>query len=300
MMMTKKQQTQGLSAVLLSGALLLISAMTPAWAEQPKYQRIVSATGNISEALFMMGLKDNLVAVDTTSPKMILDKKPNIGYRRHLSAEGILSMQPDLLILAPDAGPPVVIEQLKAANIPTLTIEDKKSIDGVVADISLVANKLGIQKPAQALIKAIRADEKAVNQLIAGYSAVPKMAFLMDGGTGQNRIMALGADSAGDAMIDIVGGSNVFAKDFKSIKPVSTESMIATDMDMIIIAAHGKGLPTTDSIDNATADYANLSLTKAAQKNCVFRVATIKTLGFGPEVAKAAKAIAEKVAECIK
>lgn len=266
------------------------------------YDRIVSATGNASETIAALGLADKLVAVDTTStlPKDVMENKPKIGYRRHLSSEGILSMQPDLLILAPDAGPPNVVEQIKAANVPTITIKDEKSINGVIADIQLVADKLDANEAAKPLIANIRADEQVIKDFIAAYPRAPKMVFLMDGGTGQNRMMALGKDSAGDAMIQIVGGENRFANDFKSIKAISAESLATTGMDIIIIAAHGGGKPGTAKIENATADYANLALTKAAKNQCIFRIGTVEALGFGPSVVAAAKEIASKVGDCIE
>ncbi len=296
--MKKMQYNLRRSAAYAAGCFLCLAAVNTAAA----YERIVSATGNASETIVELGLADKLVAVDTTStlPKTVMAEKPKIGYRRRLSSEGILSMQPDLLILAPDAGPPTVVEQIKAANVPTITIKDEKSINGVIADIQMIAEKLEVAEAAKTLIERIRADEKAVNQLISDYPRPPKMVFLMDGGTGQNRMIALGKDTAGDAMINIVGGKNVFAEDFKSIKPVSAEAMVATDMDMIIIASHGGGKPGTAKIDNATADYVNLALTKAAKNQCVFRIGTVEALGFGPGVAQAAKEIAGKVNNCVQ
>lgn len=58
--------------------------------------------GYASEIVAALGKADKLVGVDTTSvkPQTIMEKKPKIGYRRQLSAEGILSLTPDLIILA--------------------------------------------------------------------------------------------------------------------------------------------------------------------------------------------------------
>ncbi len=264
------------------------------------HERIVSATGNVSETIVALGLTDKLVAVDTTStlPKEIMEKKPKIGYRRRLSSEGILSMNPDLLILAPDAGPATIVEQIKAANVPTITIKDDKSINGVIADIEMIAKTLGVSDKATTLTDSIRADEKVVNDIIATYPRKPKIVYLMDGG--KMGVVAFGNKTAGNAMIKIVGGDNVFEKDFDSIKQVSAESMIATDMDIIIIANHGGDKPATDKMENVTADYPNFALTKAGKNECIFRIGSVESLGFGPGVAAAAKEIAGKVKACIK
>lgn len=265
------------------------------------YERIVSATGNASEIIAELGLADKLIAVDTTStlPVTVMADKSKIGYRRALSSEGILSMQPDLLILAPDAGPPTVLAQLQAAKLPSLTLSDVKTTDGVIADIRKLAEKLDVVESAKPLIQRIRDDEAEINTLIADYPRLPKMVFLMDGGTGQNRLMALGAETAGDAMLTLVGGKNIYAEEFKSIKPVSSESMISSDMDMIVIAAHGDGVKVAEQLENATADYANLALTKAGKNDCIFRIGTVQALGFGPSFSAAAKAIAKAVKPCL-
>ncbi len=146
------------------------------------YERIVSTTGNASAVIAQLGLSDKLVAVDTTSttPAEIMDVLPKIGYRRALSAEGILSMNPDLLILAPDAGPPNVIEQLNASNLNTITIADEKSLDGVIKDIELVAKTLKAEKAAQPMIEKIRADEQTIKKTQQSYDRKPKVAFFMD------------------------------------------------------------------------------------------------------------------------
>lgn len=282
----------------LTSYLFLVSATSVSFA----YDRIVSTTGNASETIAALGLADKLVAVDTTStlPKSVMSKKPKIGYRRRLSAEGILSMRPDLLILAPDAGPQAVIKQVQATNVPSITIGDKKSVDGVIADIKMIADKLDANEAAESMIKTIKEDEKQVNQIIEGYAHTPKIVFLMDGGAGPNQLMALGGQSAGDAMIKIVGGKNVFAKKFKSLKPVSTESMLGEDMDVIIVATHGGKKEIHNEMINAVKDYPNLALTKAAKNNCIFRVGTVESLGFGPSFSKSAKVIAKTVSTCIK
>jgi iron complex transport system substrate-binding protein len=53
--------------------------------------RIVSIGGAVTEILYALGLKDHVVAVDTTSlyPPQALKEKPNVGYMRSLWAEGV-------------------------------------------------------------------------------------------------------------------------------------------------------------------------------------------------------------------
>lgn len=263
------------------------------------YQRIVSGTGNASEILHLLGLTDKLVAVDDTSllPADVMKKKPKIGYRRRLSSEGILSMQPDLLIIAPDAGPEAVLEQIKAADVNTITMPNVKSIDGVIADVKFVAKAVNHMDAAQPMLDKLNADKTYITDKVKAYPQTPKIAFLMD--AGKKKLMGLGKGTAGSQMIAVVGGENVFLEKFKSVKTVSEEAMIESDADMIIIAAHGNKNAQADSLVNAVEHYPNLALTNAAEKKCVFRISTIKALGFGPTFTEAAKQIVDAVPSCV-
>ena len=77
--------------------------------------RITSAGGSITEIIYFLEQESRLIAVDVTSnyPESALNL-PSIGYVRALSAEGVLSLDPTLIIGENDMGPPSVIDQIKA------------------------------------------------------------------------------------------------------------------------------------------------------------------------------------------
>ena len=102
------------AAVSLMAGLLLAC---PARA-QSLTRRIVVAGADVTEIVFALDAQDHLVGVDQTStwPPQAQDL-PRIGYVRCLSAEGILSLDPDLLIAAHDAGPDLVLQQLQRAGV---------------------------------------------------------------------------------------------------------------------------------------------------------------------------------------
>ena len=61
----------------------------------------------------------DLVGVDTTSLYPEAARRlPSVGYARSLSAEGVLSLRPTLIVASEDAGPPAVLRQLSAAGVP--------------------------------------------------------------------------------------------------------------------------------------------------------------------------------------
>ena len=94
--------------------------------------RIVSIGGAITEILYALGFEDRLAGVDSTSlyPAAALRDKPNVGYMRQLSAEGVLGLNPSLVLAAQGAGPKETMDVLEAAKAPlvaakaSVTMED--------------------------------------------------------------------------------------------------------------------------------------------------------------------------------
>ena len=107
--------------------------------------RIVSIGGAITEILYALGLEQRVVAVDSTSfyPPQALRDKPNVGYMRALSPEGVLGLNPSLILASEDAGPKETIAVLRAAGIPFVLVPDKHTGKGILDKIELVATAAG-------------------------------------------------------------------------------------------------------------------------------------------------------------
>ena len=103
--------------------------------------RIVSIGGSITEILYALGLQQKIVAVDTTSlfPPAALQEKPNVGYMRQLSAEGVLALAPTLVLALQGSGPKETIDVLETSKIPFVAVPDKFSGAGIVEKIRVVA-----------------------------------------------------------------------------------------------------------------------------------------------------------------
>ncbi|MBU2318387.1 MAG: ABC transporter substrate-binding protein, partial [Gammaproteobacteria bacterium] len=87
-------------------------------------QRVVSIGGTVTEIVYLLGADKQLVASDTSS--IYPDKAnqmPKVGYQRTLSAEGVLSVHPELLLITPSAGPAKVLQQLKDTGVKIVTID---------------------------------------------------------------------------------------------------------------------------------------------------------------------------------
>lgn len=63
-----------------------------------KTERIISAGSAVTEIIEALGAQDQLVAIDVTSEQPKGRALPVVGYHRQLSTEGLMALQPSLLI----------------------------------------------------------------------------------------------------------------------------------------------------------------------------------------------------------
>lgn len=260
-------------------------------------ERIISTAGNASETLALLDATDRIAAVDTTSllPADVMAGKPKIGYRRALSSEGILSLNPDLIILAPDSGPPEAIQQIEAVGIPLLRISDEKTQEGINADIRAIARTIYRESEGEILVSKLDATLEKARAVQGSYAKKPRILLFF--ASHQSGGQGMGKGSAGDALITLLGGDN--ALDAEGMKPLGTESLLTLPADVILVAELHKNLDTI-AVPASAGDLPDLAVTPAAQNGCLIRINVMESLGFGPSYAEATLAISEAIAACLK
>lgn len=252
-------------------------------------QRIVSVGGGLTEILYELGLKGEIVGVDTTSkwPKSAMEK-PQVGYQRRLSAEGILSLKPTALMVTQDAGPKEVLEQIKNAGIPVNVFTTEESVEGVVKNIKLVAKSVNKVSEGDALVSKINNDYKQIQKTLEAIPSKPSVAFFL--GMGKGSPMVAGSNTGAASMINLAGGSNAF-ETIESYKKISTESMIEAAPQVILIAKHAAKGKELDEI----LQLKSIKLTPAAKDKRVIIVDTLLMLGFGPRIVEAIDTLAKQI-----
>src|SRR6185312_428322 len=88
--------------------------------------RMVVISQQYNELIYALGAQAHLVGVDysSTYPPEI-KSVTTVGYHRALSAEGILSLKPTIVIHDNNIGPEQVVRQLADLNIPMKTFDAK-------------------------------------------------------------------------------------------------------------------------------------------------------------------------------
>lgn len=268
-----------LSAALVSFALPAIAQDTP--------QRIVSIGGSLTEIVYALGQEDRLIARDSTSlfPSQALDL-PDVGYMRALSPEGVLSVDPDLILTLEGAGPPEAVEVIKSASVPVVTVPESFDRQGVLAKIDAVGKALGMEDEAAELAESVDADLRAAEDAAASVGAPAKVLFVlsMEGG----RVLASGTGTAANGIIELAGGQNAIT-DYAGYKQLTDEAIITAAPDVILLMNRGGELdPTSTDLSSQPA----LSVTPAAQNDRVIRIEGSYLLGFGPRTGAAAHELA--------
>ena len=141
----------------LAGATALGVALavlgSPLRAQDYDASRIVAIGGSVTEIIYALGEEERLIARDTTSvfPEAALEL-PDVGYIRQLSPEGVISVDPSLIIALEGSGPPEAVEVLEKASIPMVTVPDRYDREGILEKIRIVGDVLDVEDKAAALM----------------------------------------------------------------------------------------------------------------------------------------------------
>lgn len=215
----------GLSVALLSTPLSL-----PLQAAQ---ERIISAGSAVTELILALHAEQSLVAVDVTSQLPEGQPLPKIGYHRRLSAEGLLALSPTKLIGSDEMGPAPVLQQLKSTGVDIEVVNTQANVDGLKARIDQIAAILNKSQEAQQLKSLV---DQQVQSLKANQPTEQKkkvLFLLIHEGRAAN---VAGTDTTPDAIIRLAGAINPAADRITAYKPLSSESMVEMQPDVILVS----------------------------------------------------------------
>ncbi|MEM9734668.1 MAG: ABC transporter substrate-binding protein [Pseudomonadota bacterium] len=262
--------------------LWFFSFQNVAWAED-KPKRVVSIGGSVTEIIYALEEQDRLIARDATSlfPSQATEL-PSVGYIRRLSPEGVLSVDPDMIITLEGAGPPEAVDVLNSAGINLKTIPEIYSEAGIIAKIEGVGEALDAAEKAKTIVAAVEKDFDQLAQTTARLNTKKRVLFVLSAASG--KILSSGTNTAASAIIGLAGGENVITA-FEGYKALSDEAIITAAPDVILMMDRGGN----HAIDDETLlNHPAIALTPAAQSKSIVRMDGLYLLGFGPRTAKAA------------
>ena len=171
--------------------------------------RIVSIGGAVTEILYRLGLQDEIVGVDSTSlyPEEALKTKKNVGYVRQLGAEGVLSLNPTLVIASEGAGPPDSLRLIEQAGVSIVRVTDEPSAAGIAKRVETVAKAVDAPDRGAALVAEIEKGFKQLAEAKARVTRPAKALFVLSLQNG--RPLVGGQGTTADAMLALAGATNV-------------------------------------------------------------------------------------------
>lgn len=200
-------------------------------------KRIVSAGNGVTEIIYALGAGDRVIAVDQTStwPAQV-NQLPKLGYHRQLSAEGILALEPTLLLGTQDMGPPATLSQLASAGVEVEALPVEYSAESIENQVKSLADILDREAQGEVLWASIEDSLDQAQTLAAAYEQkhqkkVPVLFVLAMGGRAPS---IAGSGTAANAMIALAGGYNPAAEQFKGYKALSSEALFLLAPEVIV------------------------------------------------------------------
>lgn len=221
-------------AAMLALCAALVASTQALAAELP--QRWVSAGGALSEWISELGGQPRLVGVDTTSQHPeALKALPSIGYQRQLSAEGILSLRPDVLVGTEEMGPPPVLAQIRNAGVRVELFSSQADLAAVDANLKHLGTLLGAEQKAAQLAAGYHQQLEALQVQIKQAQASHKApgVLLLVGHAGAKPLIA-GQGTAGDWLLRQAGARNL--AEHQGYKNFSNEAWAALDPDVVVFS----------------------------------------------------------------
>jgi len=247
--------------------------------------RAVVISQGYSEIIWALGAQDAVVGVDYSStwPPEVR-KVTTVGYHRALSAEGILSLKPTVIINDGNIGPPQVVEQLKQLNVPMKTFTAKNdSIDGAKALIREMGAYFHKEARAEELCRKLDADMAKAFEEAKKYSDHPRVAVIHYG-RASNVYLLVGAGGSGDAaaagqMVRWAGGEMAIQKEGME-RMASPEIVAEANPDVVLMTEFG--YDRLDGSKDKILELPGVATSNAAKTGRIYRVEEHDLMYFGP------------------
>lgn len=258
--------------------------------KQSLSNRIVAVGGSVTEVVFALGEEDRLVARDTTSifpPEA--NELPDVGYIRALSPEGVMSVDPDLILMLEGSGPQEAVDVLQKSGIEIADVPEAFTTEGILEKVRAVGDALGVPEKAEALVARLEDDLKVAQSDVAKNSSELRVLFILS--TRGGRILASGVDTAADGIINLAGGTNAISE-FSGYKQLSDEAILSAAPDVVLMM-NRRGNHGTEAEE--LFKHPALAQTPAGKNSRLIRMGGQYLLGFGPRTADAIRDLAAEL-----
>ncbi len=218
-------------------AALLIYAGSLSSAQEAHQEpiRVASADAGVTEIVVQLGDAQRLVAVDAASLAVEVQHLPRLGYHRQLAAEGVMSVNPDLLIGSEQMGPEATLDALQRSGIDVLVLPYPNDLDTLRANIVKIAKRIGSERSESVLAFLDAETARLASENLKGQTAA--LVLRGEGGT----LRMAGAGTGGGGFVDLIGADNV--ADYQGYRAITAEGLLELKPDVLLLAdTEGRGV----------------------------------------------------------
>ena len=271
--------------VITAADLPAITALAAPTAQTP--QRIVSLATGVGETLVALGVGDRVVGRDETSE--VPSDAEVVTQAHNVSAERVISLAPDLVIVDARTTPPEALDQIEAAGARIVEVPEAWTLSDMAPRTQAIADAVGVDAgPLLATLPsdvALPSDATLPSDAAPGTGTgdptanAPRVAFLYLRGT--SAIYLLGGEGSGaDALITAAGGIDAGAEaGLQAFTPLTAEALVALDPDVLLVMTGG--LESVNGMDGLLA-LPGVAQTTAGRERRVVAVDDEVLLSYGP------------------
>lgn len=234
-----------------------------------RIRRIVSLSPSVTEILFDLGLGDKVIGVtDYCKYPPEAAKIEKIGGYLDANYEAIVSLHPDLVIMRREFQQ--AKQRLEDFGIRTIIVNHDE-IDGILDSYLTIGKTCAVEETASGKVAQIKERMRIISTKAEN---LPQKKVLIcierDYGKGSiNGAIAVGKDGFYDEILRLAGGKCLFEETGLPFPPVSAESILRANPDVIIDMIPGlqdRGLDPGKII----ADWQALPIVSAVKNDKVF------------------------------
>lgn len=244
--------------------------------------RIVCLSKHLTEMLFALNKGHDIVACDLSSTYPDSAKLlKTVGYHRALNPEGIISMEPDLVIHSNDIGPENVLPQITKAGLNIKEFGKANTFDSAKLLLEDLGKYFHEEKRADSIIKKMDADMAIAQKALENRNIkdTPSVMIIHFGRANNVYFVMSGRNGVGDKLIAAAGGKTAHY-DAKGARQISGEAIAEANPDIII--ATDFGFDQMGSMEKFATGIPGVSLTNAAKNKRIYRFEEHDLVYFGP------------------
>lgn len=249
-------------------------------------RRIVSLVPSATETLLALGAGDRLVGRTDYDIQPEVASVASVGGGIDPSLEKLAALRPDLVIGWETEGRPELRDQLeKQLGVPVLSVSVQDTAD-VYRTIGRLGTLTGRARQGDSVAAAVRAELDAVRASVAGLPR-PTVFWMVQ----NDPPMTAGKGTFVTELIEIAGGSNVFA-DARGLWPsVSLEEIVRRQPEVVIVPVLEGRTGRVDDLMDAVG-WREL---RATARDRVHAVPTEEVNRPGPGLGKAARIVRDVI-----